>query len=159
MTLTFIKTPLKRLTFQAKPIKNWVVSRCEGKTLNLFSGLTNLGIGEYRVDINPEYAPDYVGDVYDFITSTEEIYDTIILDPPYSLRKSIELYNGNYTSKFKLIADKIPQILSSTGKVISFGYHTTFLGKKRGFELEEVCIFGHSGAQHATIAIVENKKT
>ena len=49
--------------------------------------------------------------------------------------------------------------INETGKVISFGYHTTFLGKKRGFELEEVCIFGHSGAQHATIAIVENKKT
>jgi hypothetical protein len=72
----------------------------------------------------------------------------------------MEMYRGHYTSRFKLIADEIPQILKEDGKVISFGYHTTFMGKKRGFQLDKLCVFAHSGAQHATIGIIEsyNKK-
>ena len=94
-------------------------------------------------------------DVYDFVKNCEDRYDTIILDPPYSIRKSMEYYKGNYTSKFKLIADECARL---SDRVISFGYHSTFLGKKRGYELEELCVFGHSGSQHCTIAIIEKNK-
>lgn len=75
-----------------------------------------------------------------------------------SYRKSMEMYDGNYTSRFKLIADVIPSILAEKGRVISLGYHSSFLGEKRGFIKEELCVFGHSGAQHCTIAIIEVKK-
>jgi len=74
-----------------------------------------------------------------------------------SYRKSIEMYKGNYTSKFKLIADELPRILKPKGIVISLGYHSTFLGKVRGFEKQELCVFGHSGSQHCTIAIIEQR--
>ena len=82
-------------------------------------------------------------------------FDTIILDPPYAYRKAMEMYNGHYTSKFKQIADILSAILSDNGKVISFGYHSTFLGKKRNAELSKLCVFAHGGAQHCTIGIVE----
>lgn len=74
-----------------------------------------------------------------------------------SIRKSMEMYNGHCCSKFKRIADEIPGILNKDGIVISFGYNNTWLGKIRGFELKELCVFGHGGAQHCTIAIIEGR--
>ena len=67
----------------------------------------------------------------------------------------MEMYKGNYSSKFKQIADEIPNILNENGIVVSFGYHSTFLGKIRGFKLKELCVFAHGGAQHCTIGIIE----
>ncbi len=154
MKIQLINTPLKKYTFESPKIKEWVESVCVGRTLNLFAGKTKLCIDEYRIDVDKDMFADTYLDAYDFVKNCVDKYDTVLLDPPYSYRKSIEFYKGNYTSKFKLIADELPRI---TKRVISFGYHTTFMGKKRGFELEELCVFGHSGAQHATIAIVEVK--
>ena len=74
-----------------------------------------------------------------------------------SYRKSMEMYNNNRNSRFKLIADEIPRILSKDGVIVSFGYHSSFIGKVRGFELKELCVFAHGGAQHCTIGIVEGK--
>lgn len=160
MIQTFIQTPLKKYTFQAPKIKEWVESRSSGLVLNLFAGPTLLNLSEIRNDIDKDMPAHYHLDALEMVLNFKDnkvFFDTIILDPPYSYRKSIEFYNGNYSSKFRLIADNLDSILNKDGRIISFGYHTTFMGKKRGFELEELCVFGHSGAQHATIAIVEKR--
>lgn len=94
-------------------------------------------------------------DALDFVRTTKDKFNTIILDPPYSYRKSIEMYNGNRASRFKQIADSISTILLPNSVVITFGYHSAFLGKKRGYELKELCVFAHGGAQHCTIGIIE----
>ena len=140
-----------------KRIGLWVENKCIGKTLNLFAGKTKLNINEYRVDIDSTFKPDVKMDAYEYIKGTNLKFDTILLDPPYSYRKGIEYYNGHYTSKFKLIADEIAK--RKVQNVISFGYHTTFMGNKRGYELSELLVIGHSGAQHATIAIIEKAKS
>lgn len=154
--LTLIKTNLRRYTFESPKIKQWVENRSSGLVLNLFAGKTKLNLDEIRNDADKNMLADYHKDAYDFVCEYKgEKFDTIIADPPYSSRKSMEMYKGNYTSKFKLIADEIPFILKNGGKVISFGYHSTFLGKKRNAELIELCVFAHGGAQHCTIGIVE----
>lgn len=156
MQLELINTNLKRYTFQSPKIKKWVEENSNGKCLNLFAGKTKLNLDEIRNDIDNEMLAENHLDALEFVKKCKIKFDTIILDPPYAYRKAMEMYKGNYTSKFKLIADKIPRLLKKNGKVISFGYHTTFMGKKRGFELEKLCVFAHGGAQHATIGIIEN---
>jgi len=160
MILELINTNLRKYTFEAPKIKLWVEQNANGKCLNLFAGKTKLNLDEVRNDIDIGMLAEYHLDALDFIRQCKTKFDTIILDPPYSYRKAMEMYRGHYTSRFKLIADEIPQILKEDGKVISFGYHTTFMGKKRGFQLDKLCVFAHSGAQHATIGIIEsyNKK-
>jgi hypothetical protein len=156
MRLLFIQTPLRAFTFEVPKIKEWVESRCSGSTLNLFAGKVKLNVDEFRVDLDKTYSPDCISDAYEYIKNTKKHFDTVILDPPYSYRKSMEYYQGHYSSKFVKIADEIKKL--GIKKVISLGYHTTFMGKIRGYELTEICIFGHSGAQHATLAIIEEKK-
>lgn len=157
--LTFIKTNLNRYTFQVSKIKKWVENSSSGRTLNLFAGITILNLNETRNDIDKAMNAEHYSDALAFVKNWKgKKFDTIILDPPYAYRKAMEMYHGNYSSKFKQLADAIPRILLKNGIVISFGYHSTFLGKKRGFELKELCVFGHGGAQHCTIAIIETRK-
>ena len=154
--LTLIYTNLRRYTFDSPKIKQWVESRSSGKVLNLFSGKNKLNLNEIRNDIDKTMVADYHKEALDFVKEWKgEKFNTIILDPPYSYRKSMEKYNGNINSKFKLIADEIPKILVNNGKVITFGYHSSFMGKVRNFSLIELCVFAHGGARHCTIGTVE----
>jgi len=155
---TYLKQPLNKYTFKAPKIREWVEDRCKGYTLNLFAGYTKLKIDELRNDLDEKAPADFHIDAYDFVSGYSGIkFDTILLDSPYSYRKSMELYENRRVSKFCLIADEIPKILSSKGIVITFGYHSVYEGKKRGFILEEILLIGHGGAQHDTIAIIERR--
>jgi hypothetical protein len=153
--MTYISTNLRRFTFQSPRIKSWVESRCCGKVLNLFAGNTKLNLDEFRIDMDITALADKNVDAYEYVKNCDIKYDTVLLDPPYSYRKSMEMYNGNYSSKFKLIADELVRI---SNRVISFGYHSSFMGNVREYNLEELCVFGHGGAQHCTIAIIEVKR-
>lgn len=155
--LTYLKTPLHKYTFSVRPIRDWVEDRCKGKVLNLFAGPTKLNLDEVRVDSNETMLADYYMDAYDFIKMTTLTFDTILLDPPYAYRKSMEMYNGHKASKFNKVKDFIYDKLNKNGQVITFGYHSVSMGKKRGFEQEEILIMSHGGAIHDTIAVIERK--
>ena len=158
MTKTeIIRTNLRRYTFESPKIKKWVEDNSKGKCLNLFAGKTKLNLDEIRNDIDKEALADFHLDALDFVRQCKDKFDTIILDPPYALRKAMEMYKGNYSSKFKQIADEITKLCKDDARIISFGYHSTFLGKVRGYELEQLCVFAHGGSQHCTIGIIEKK--
>ena len=151
-----IETNLKKYTFESPKIRKWVEENSTGLVLNLFAGKTKLDLDEIRNDKDVKMEADFHKDALDFVKDYKgEKFDTIILDPPYSYRKSMEMYNNNYSSKFKQIADWIPKITKKDTKIISFGYHSTFMGRKRGYKRINMCVFCHGGAQHCTIAIVE----
>lgn len=154
----YIKCPLHRYTFKVKPIKKWVEKNCQGLVLNLFAGFTKLDSDEIRNDINPDALAEYHLDAIDFTKNwSGRPFDTILLDPPYSFRKSMEMYDGKKASKFRQLKDKLPNILNTGGRVITFGYHSNVMGKGRGFQLYKVCLFSHGGAIHDTIASIEIK--
>jgi len=155
---TYLRQPLRPYTFEAPKTKKWVEDRCKGIVLNLFAGKTILKINEIRNDIDNTAIAHYYKDALDFVREwSGKKFDTILLDPPYSYRKGMEKYKGHYTSKFNLIKEEIPRILNEKGIIITFGYHSTFMGKKRGFNLIEICLICHGGAQHDTIAIIEER--
>lgn len=152
----YIKCPLNKHTFKIKPIREWVEAECVGLTLNLFAGYTKLNINETRVDSDKNAKADYYEDALGFVaTWKNKKFDTILLDPPYSYRKSMEFYNGNTCSSFKRLKDILPKILNDGGRVITFGYHSVSMGKNRGFSLYKIALFSHGGAIHDTIATVE----
>jgi hypothetical protein len=152
----YIKCPLHRYTFSIAPMREWVEDQCEGKVLNLFAGKNKLKVDEIRNDLDPEAVADFRMDALEFMRTWKgQPFDTILLDPPYAYRKSMEMYKGIKCSPFKQLKDEIPNCLKKGGKVITFGYHSNVLGKNRGFELEKVALFSHGGAIHDTIASVE----
>ncbi|MCP4648729.1 MAG: hypothetical protein GY853_01435 [PVC group bacterium] len=158
MKFDYIKCPLNKYTFKVRPIRKWVENECVGLTLNLFSGYTKLDIDEVRNDIDEDALADFHEDALQLVMKWKgKIFDTILLDPPYSYRKSMEFYKGNKASPFKRLKDEVPRILKKNGRIITFGYHSNVMGKGRGFQVYKIGLFSHGGAIHDTIASIEIK--
>ena len=151
-----IRCPLHRYTFSVAPIRHWVEDTCEGRVLNLFAGHTTLNVVEIRNDLDPAMPADYHMDALALLRAWQgEKFQTILLDPPYAYRKSMEMYKGIVCSPFRQLKDEISRCLYPGGKVITFGYHSIVMGKQRQFRLEKITLFSHGGAIHDTIASVE----
>ncbi|MDT3401268.1 hypothetical protein [Mucilaginibacter terrae] len=151
-----IRCPLHRYTFRLKPIRNWVERTCEGRVLNLFAGYTLLNVDETRNDLDPEAPAGLHLDALELLRTWKGAkFNTILLDPPYAYRKSMELYKGIVCSPFKQLKDTLADCLEPGGIVITFGYHSIVMGRTRNFTLERLALFSHGGAIHDTIASVE----
>jgi len=151
-----IRCPLHRYTFSVRAIREWVERTCESKVLNLFAGQTLLSLDEVRNDLDPAMPAHYHLDALAFLRNWQgQPFNTILLDPPYAFRKSMEMYKGMVCSPFRQLKDEISRCLAPGGLVITFGYHSVVMGKQRGFVTERIALFSHGGAIHDTIATVE----
>lgn len=152
---------LNRYTFKVRDIRDWVVNHSRGRVLNLFAGYVILmDLDETRVDLDPDAPADYHMDAFDYLvmtSTTSTRFDTVILDPPYALRKSMEMYGGRKVSSFMKIKDQLMHVLSEDARVITLGYHSVSMGKSRGFETSAIALFSHGGAIHDTIGTVEDR--
>jgi len=158
MEFTYLKTPLNKYTFKAPKIRQWVEQNVEGKVLNLFAGQIKLDCDEVRNDLRDDMPADYHMDAFEFVKSWKDgKFNTILLDPPYAYRKSMEMYDGAVASSFNKVKDLVSSILCEDGIVITFGYHSNVMGNKRGFKQEHILLMSHGGAIHDTIAVVERK--
>jgi hypothetical protein len=161
MEMTYLCQPPKRYTFEQPQLKEWVEQQCDGYVLNLFAGKVRLEeVDELRVDIDPDTPADYHMDAYEFVMREQErgtIYDTVLLDPPYNLRKSREKYDGRWIGAFTKIKNVLPSILAPEGRVITLGYDTVGMSKSRGFEKIAVCVVCHGGDHNDTLVVVERK--
>jgi len=160
---TYLRQPLNRYTFKAPKTKAWVEALCQGKiVLNLFAGPTRLnGCIEVANDIDPAmpctlFQMDAL-ECAKMFREAGELFDVVLIDGPYSYRKSMELYHGHKNSRFKQLCDVLPDILTPHGIVITFGYHSRVMGAKRGFRVKEICVISHGGAQRDTLAAVAEK--
>lgn len=165
MEFTYMKTTLNRFTFKNKRLKAWVEANVEGKVLNLFAGETLLDCDEIRNDIRVDMVADWHLDALDFVTMWRDkrlvqqvpLFSTILLDPPYSYRKSMEMYDGAKASTFTHMINKLPLIMTPNGLVITLGYQSNVMGAGRGFEQEHILLMSHGGAIHDTIGVIERR--
>ena len=153
--MTYLSQPPKKYTFEQPKLRLWVEQRCEGSVLNLFAGKTKMNVDEFRVDMNPEFKPDFCGDAFSFVTTTDRRFKTIILDPPYNLRKAREKYGGRYIGSFTKIKNQLKEILLPRGVIITLGYDTVGMSRSRGFEKESVCVICHNGDHNDTLVVME----
>ena len=129
MNFTYLLQPPKKFTFEMPRVREYVEQNCKGQVLNLFAGKTKLNVDEFRVDLSNEFNPDFVGDAYDFVATTDLKFDTIVFDPPYNLRKAREKYDGRYVGSLTKIKNILPRTMNEGAKIISFGYDTVGMSK------------------------------
>lgn len=158
-----MKTQLLIYTFENSKIREWVEENVEGRVLNLFAGKTKLNCDEVRNDIRKEMPADYYKDALDFVffwkeNHSQEPFDTVLLDPPYSYRKSMTKYEGAVSSPFNQIKNGLLDIVTGRGIVITFGHHSVVMGEKRGFVQEHLLLMSHGGAIHDTMAVIERSR-
>jgi len=87
----------------------------------------------------------------------------LVFDPPYSQRQLKEMYhnigfsydmNNSYWAKCK---DEIKRITQIHSKVISFGWNSNGIGKKRDFMIKKIWLIAHGSSHNDTIITLEEK--
>ena len=112
---------------------------------------------------------DYSLDACEFLKLfKDQSIDFVFYDPPYSLRQVSECYKNigvevttetTQSSWRTRHINEISRIVRPNGIVISFGWNSSGIGKKRGFELIEILLVAHGGSHNDTIVVVEKKYT
>jgi len=67
------------------------------------------------------------------------------------------MYGNNKAGNFSPVKDLIAEKLADNGTVISFGWNTSGMGKKRGFEIVEILIVAHGGNRNDTLVTIEKR--
>lgn len=154
-------------TFQIKPIKEFVQRNLSGAKIVIDPFANDCKIGTITNDLNPEFNTDYHLDALDFLQLLPSCSaDAVLYDPPYSLRQVSECYKGvgiavtQETTRSSWRAkhlDEIARILKPGGICLCFGWNSNGVGKKRGFEMIEICVVAHGGSKNDTICTAEIK--
>lgn len=153
-------------TFSILPIKALVERHlCSGVTIDPFANRCRLA--DVTNDIDPKYDTDYHMDALDFLSMFDDgSVDLVLYDPPYSPRQVSECYRklnlsvnmqttqASYWAKQKR---QIARIVKPGGKVITCSWNSGGIGRKHGFEIEEILLVPHGGWHNDTIVVVEKK--
>lgn len=114
-------------------------------------------------DLNPGSPAKYHMEASEFVKKYRDV-DGVLFDPPYSARQIMESYKGIGLSAAKINTNasfyasvKNNISVKQGGLVLSFGWNSNGMGKKRGFELIEVLMVAHGGAHYDTLCTVERR--
>ena len=158
---TFSVPPIGALV--KKYLKNSVVSIDPFARNKKWATLTN--------DLNIETLAQYHLDALEFMQYMAFLgvkADLVLFDPPYSPRQLSECYKEvgkkatSQDTQSKSWSDwknAILNIISDDGIVLSFGWNSVGMGKKRGFEIVEILMVCHGGMHNDTICTVEKRIT
>lgn len=154
-------------TFQIKPIKE-LLSRYVGDGsgwADPFAGMNSPA--QFSNDLNPEMPSATHLEALEFLSGFHDnSVDGVLFDPPYSYHELLRCYKGigrtqnkwgennDFWSKRK---EQIARILRPEHICISFGWNSSGIGKKRGFEIIEILLVCHGGTHYDTIVTVERK--
>lgn len=156
-------------TFSIQPIQDFVVRHLRGVSIDPFA--RNCKLATYTNDLDPRTCATDHMKALDFLAGLETmgvVADTVLFDPPYSLRQAKDVYDAFGAEKFTQAdgqavgrwtkeRDCVSRILRPGGTVLSFGWNSSGMGKKRGFELVEVLLVAHGSAHNDTICVAESR--
>jgi hypothetical protein len=152
-------------TFTIKPIKELLndITDDYSNWVDPFAGM-NSPCG-YTNDIRESMPTDNHMCALEFLKSLPDTaYDGVLYDPPYSMTQAKECYESaglkNLAGSMRWWADlkdQIARIVKPDGLVISFGWNSNGMGKKRNFMLDRILLVPHGGSKNDTIVTVEHK--
>lgn len=159
-------------TFKIKPISellchlNFVQEIDEIVTIDPFAN-NNRFAHSITNDLDEQYNTDYHMDALEFLKMFEDkSVDNVLFDPPYSPRQVSESYKKlgktvnmqtTQSSYWGNLKKEISRIVKKDGMVYSFSWNSGGIGKKLGFEIEEILLVAHGGWHNDTIVTVERK--
>jgi hypothetical protein len=155
-------------TFSVAPIGDFVKRYLQQSSVSVDPFARNKTWATYTNDLNPETIAQYHLDAEEFLkqmASDQVKADLVIFDPPYSPRQISECYKSigmevgmketQSALLYQRVRNAIVPLLCENAIVLSFGWNTVGMGKKRGFEIEEIMLCCHGGAHNDTICMAE----
>lgn len=156
-------------TFDVLPIARIVKERLAQSSVSVDPFARNKEWATYTNDLNPQTKAQSHLDAVEFLESLSDggiKADLFIFDPSYSPRQIAECYQqigrtvtmqDTQSSFWKKVRDAAVPILTDDAIVISCGWNSSGMGRKRGFELLEILMVCHGGAHNDTIVTVEKR--
>lgn len=157
-------------TFSVKPIGDFVRRYLAESKVSVDPFARNKPWFTHTNDLNPDTTAQHHMDAGAFLhmMAAEGVQvDLGIFDPPYSPRQISECYKSigmevgmretQSAVLYKRVRDALDPLVRPGGMVLSFGWNTVGMGKKRGYELIEVMLVCHGGAHNDTICLAERK--
>ncbi len=154
-------------TFSIPPIAEFISRWLHGVSADPFA--RNTTIATYTNDLDPVTRAAFHMDAAEFCAcGTPNSLDSALFDPPYSPRQISECYKGigrpvtgkgtQNAALYARVRDTLAPLIKPEGVVLSFGWNSAGMGKKRGFEIEEIMLVAHGGAHNDTICVAERKR-
>jgi len=150
-------------TFSIKPIAELISRHLKGLSIDPFAN--NNRLAEITNDIDPEFNTDFHMDALEFLAAFQpRSINTVLFDPPYSPRQVSEVYKKlgrtvnmqtTQASFWSNMKKEISRIIAPGGKVLSCSWNSGGIGKKYGFEIEEILLVPHGGWHNDTIVVIE----
>ncbi len=157
-------------TFSVSPIRDFVEKHLQQSIRSIDPFARNYAGATITNDLNPKTLAQYHEPACEFLRSFigGELFDLVIFDPPYSLRQVKEMYQSIGIKKLSMAEthnvgrwteekDFIDRILKPGGYVLSFGWHSNGMGKKRNYKIQEILLVAHGSAHNDTICMSEQK--
>ena len=144
--------------------RKWAMPSHKTFTIKPINQLIQEEIGEDYLDPFPY---PYEQDAIDYLQIIPDLSeDYCVFDPPYSQRQLKEMYKNNgislehpmNNSYWAKCRKEIARILKPGGKAISFGWNSSGIGKKYGFEISRILLVAHGSQHNDTICTVEIKR-
>jgi hypothetical protein len=156
-------------TFDCPPIATFVQKYLQESNRSVDPFARNKQWATVTNDLNPDTAADHHEDAAVFLrglVKRGERFDLVIFDPPYSPRQIKECYDGigkkmeqmdAFRTHWKPERDAIIDLMDVGGVVLSFGWNSNGMGRKRMFRIEEMLIVAHGPGHNDTICMAERK--
>lgn len=157
-------------TFSVPPIGEFVKRYLKESTISVDPFSRNKRWATHTNDLNLKTEAEHHMDAEEFLKMLAlrgVKCDLAIMDPPYSPRqisecyKSVGLEVGMKETQSALLYQRVRNalipVLSDNAMVLSFGWNSVGMGKKHGFEIEEILLCCHGGAHNDTICLAERK--
>lgn len=146
------------LTFEIKPIKELLNRYVKDGKGWADPFANNSQRAEFTNDLNPDCKSKFHLDAFEFCKIIDKELEGVLLDPPYSMHQTNQMYEGfGLRKQISMIMDLCSDKIKLGGYAISFGWNTNGFGKKRGFEIVEILLVPHGGSHNDTIVVVEKK--
>lgn len=167
MTITRAWAMPNKNTFSIKPIRELVDRYTADRVLIVDPFANTCTIAHLTNDLDPDMPTNYHMDAIDFLKMIPDgEVDCVLYDPPYSSRQVSDCYKRlgktvtwetTQNSYWRKHNDEIARICKDGAIVISCGWNSQGVGKKRGFEIVEILLVAHGSHSNDTIITVERK--
>lgn len=157
-------------TFSVRPIGDFVRKYLAKSTVSVDPFSRNNSWATHTNDINPSTSAQHHMDAVAFmqmLASQGVKADLVILDPPYSPRQISECYKESglpvgmadtqNAALYSRVKSAAAEIVADDAIVLSFGWNSSGMGQKHGFEPIEYMLCSHGGAHNDTICVAERK--
>jgi hypothetical protein len=155
-----------RDTLSIKPIYEWADKYLIESKTSVDPFAKDCTVAQITNDLNPNTKAMFHMKADEFLSQQNQ-FDLVIFDPPYSLRQIKECYNGvgiGFTHKdsqncvrWTIERDIISSKQKAGDIVLSFGWTSTCMGKKRGYTIDSILLCSHGPAHNDTICVAEYK--